>query len=236
MKQLFYTLTKKLAVEAPKDRVFDEACYIAKWGHWTVNGRGHVKGTIEGVIGVIVPCKKVHVIGSSTERSLKLMKTLDNGKDTLSDGQLEGKFNDIALQMALPAAVGVSFDDLMDEEIAASARPSSSREELHTPREKPANTERESFSEFGFGVQLHVVVLICLFVALLLFFRVSNLIVHVLGLFQEPVHLFLLLLGQWVVTGRVHTDDVVVRLHLPSVLLRGLVFQAMLVISLFFDS
>ena len=94
----------------PEDQIWDVETYEEENGDPATNGLGHTKGTFEGIFGVLVPAKKIWKIQRRKGVEAAIDTTIDDGENTLEDGQQENNFKQLADAMKTPSIVGVSLD------------------------------------------------------------------------------------------------------------------------------
>jgi hypothetical protein len=95
----------------PEDEVWDEKLYIKEHGHWTTNGKGHMKGTYEGKEGILVPARLVWKIKKSTGTSIEKDTKVQALDDIVySDNQSDDTFDVLAAGLNMPAIVGATLD------------------------------------------------------------------------------------------------------------------------------
>jgi hypothetical protein len=117
MDQVQKLLSKKrkvLGVEGPVDEVWEPDDYETEYGNWRTNGKGHRKGTIEGVWGIVVPGKRVTKIRRKTELSVELEGVVDDGENILSADQMMTNFDALGADLlSVPQAVGTTIDKMV---------------------------------------------------------------------------------------------------------------------------
>ena len=99
-------------LEEPDDQIYDVKEYEDEFGDYKTNGMGHVKGTMEGVTGIIVPGRKVWKIKRRRGTEAAIEQTLYDGENVMDECQAQRNFEQLATGISHSDAVGATVDQV----------------------------------------------------------------------------------------------------------------------------
>ena len=104
--------TSTVDVEDAIDQVVDPTYYIANFGHWSTNGRGHRYGTLEGKTRVIVPAPPIKSIRRKRGCTAELSETVNDGSVQLTADSMNEQFDTMSgeVRASIPQGVGQPLD------------------------------------------------------------------------------------------------------------------------------
>jgi hypothetical protein len=138
----------RLEIAGPVDEIWEEKDYSDEYGDWKTNGKGHSKGCLQGICGILVPAKRVHKITHTRGQQALLDRVVDNGNFMIGENQMEAKFEGLCNgALKRPESTGMTMDMMLKLGRRATHDESPASDRLETPSRGSGKRTPQSLDE-----------------------------------------------------------------------------------------